>query len=139
MVKSISIDIKFGQVPSKEQLLGLYQANRWSSAKKIDLLQQALENSHSLVVAYHKDKLVGLANTISDGFLVVYFPHLLVHPKYQKMGIGSKLVDALLDKYKDFHQKMLVADDKAVSFYQKKGFTLATNTSSMWIYEGGDH
>jgi predicted N-acetyltransferase YhbS len=139
MEKSIPIDIKINQTPTKEQLFDLYEANKWSSAKKIDSLYLALQNSHHLVAAYHQDKLVALANALSDGHLVVYFPHLLVHPDYQKMGIGGRLVDILLDKYKNLHQKMIVADDKAVDFYLQKGFEKAKNTSSMWIYEGGDH
>jgi GNAT superfamily N-acetyltransferase len=136
---NLSIEIKLNQTPTKAQLKSLYSANNWSSAKKIDQLYLALQNSHYLVLAYHQEQLIGLANAISDGHLVVYFPHLLVHPDYQKLGIGSRLTDVLLERYKDFHQKMLVADDKAVAFYKKKGFALAQNTSAMWIYEGGDH
>ncbi len=138
-MEAIEIEIKFGVVPAKDQLFNLYNANSWSSAKKLDTLALAMQNSHSLVAAYHNDKLVGLANAISDGYLVVYFPHLLVHPEYQRKGIGTQLMNALLTKYKDFHQKMIVADQKAIDFYTKLGFYLANNTSSMWIYEGGDH
>jgi GNAT superfamily N-acetyltransferase len=135
----LHIEVKFDKVPPKEQLYELYKSNDWSSAGKIDKLYLAMQNSHSLVVAYHNDKLVGLANAISDGYLVVYFPHLLVHPSYQRIGIGTRLLDTLLSKYKDFHQKMIVADDKAIDFYTSRGFYLAKNTTSMWIYEGGDH
>lgn len=137
--ETINIEVKIGEVPSKANLYFLYQANNWTSAKKLDQLYNAMSNSDTLVVAYHDDVLIGLANAISDGFLVVYFPHLLVHPNYHRKGIGSRLMDVMLEKYKDFHQKMIVADDKALEFYKSKGFALANNTSSMWIYEGGDH
>ena len=136
---TINIEVKIGFVPEKEDLFELYTANEWSSAKKLDQLYLAMQNSDSLVVAYHNNPLIGLANAISDGHLVVYFPHMLIHPEYQRRGIGSRLMDVLLEKYKDFHQKMIVADDKAIEFYKSKGFILANNTSSMWIYEGGDH
>ena len=136
---SINIEVRLDCVPNKEELHSLYEANNWSSSTKLDQLYLAMQNSHSLVVAYHGDKLVALANAISDGYLVVYFPHLLVHPDYQRKGIGSRIIEVLLEKYKDFHQKMLVADDNAIEFYKNKGFVLANNTSSMWIYEGGDH
>ena len=136
---TINIEVKIGFVPEKEDLFELYTANEWSSAKKLDQLYLAMQNSDSLVVAYHNNQLIGLANAISDGHLVVYFPHMLIHPEYQRRGIGSRLMDVLLEKYKDFHQKMIVADDKAIEFYKSKGFILANNTSSMWIYEGGDH
>jgi hypothetical protein len=44
--------------------------------------------SHSLVTAWDDDRLVGLGNAISDGHLVVYYPHLLVHPDYQAEALA---------------------------------------------------
>jgi len=64
-----------------ESVLALYRANGWSSAEKPQLLRQALLASHSLVTAWAGRKLVGLGNAISDGHLVVYYPHLLVLPE----------------------------------------------------------
>jgi len=138
MVDTISFIISTTKLPEKEELLELYGANKWSSAKKIDALRLALQNSDSLVTAYLGDKLVGLANAISDKSLVVYFPHLLVHPEYHHKGVGSKIMDVMLEKYKDFHQQMLVADNSAVDFYRKKGFKKADSATPMWIYKGED-
>ena len=120
-------------------ILPLYQANEWSSAEKPSQLHRALMNSHSLVSAWDADRLVGLGNAISDGHLVVYYPHLLVHPEYQGRGIGSRLMQMLLTRYQGFHQHMLVADGRAIEFYQKCGFSRAGRTESMWIYAGHDH
>ena len=121
------------------KILPLYQANEWSSAEKPARLHQALMNSHALVSAWDADRLVGLGNAISDGHLVVYYPHLLVHPDYQGRGIGSELMRMLLAKYQGFHQHMLVADGRAIEFYQKCGFSRAGRTEPMWIYAGHDH
>jgi len=63
-----------------ESVLDLYRANEWSSAEKPDALHKALLASHSLITAWDGSKLVGLGNAISDGHLVVYYPHLLVCP-----------------------------------------------------------
>jgi len=82
---------------------------------------------------------VGLGNVISDGHLVVYYPHLLVHPEYQGMGIGNRLVEKMQEKYKDFHMQVLTADGNTVEFYKKIGFERAGETESMWIYEGDEH
>ena len=67
-----------------DQVIELYQANDWSSAEKPELLMKALKNSHALVSAWDGAKLVGLGNAISDGYLVVYYPHLLVRPEYHQ-------------------------------------------------------
>ena len=122
-----------------EQIIPIYKANGWSSANKPKILQQALLNSHYLVSAWDNDTLVGIGNAISDGFLVVYYPHLLVHPNYQGQGIGKKLVEMLGKRYAGFHMQILVADGKAIAFYQKCGFVKAGDTKSMWIYQGDEH
>jgi ribosomal protein S18 acetylase RimI-like enzyme len=122
-----------------ESILALYRANEWSSAQKPDLLHKALQASHSLITAWDGSNLVGLGNTISDGYLVVYYSHLLVLPEYHGRGIGTQLMRRLMDRYKAFHQHMLVADGRALGFYRKCGFERAGKTESMWIYAGHDH
>jgi GNAT superfamily N-acetyltransferase len=124
---------------SIEQVLPLYELNGWSSAHKPQALHQALLNSHGLVLAWESERLVGLGNAISDGFLVVYYPHLLIHPDYQGQGIGKGIMARLKNRYENMHMQMLVADGDAIAFYEKCGFTRAGKTASMWIYAGDDH
>ena len=119
----------------KEQILELYRRNQWSSAEKPNELMKALKNSHALITAWDGDKLVGLANSISDGYLVVYYPHLLVLPDYQGKGIGRMIMNRFRDKYSGFHQQILVADGKAIEFYGKCGFEKAGSCEPMWIYK----
>jgi GNAT superfamily N-acetyltransferase len=135
----MDIEIKETKEINIEKIIKLYKANKWSSAKKPDLLYKALMNSDSLITAWDGDRLVGLGNAISDGYLVVYYPHLLVHPDYQGKGIGKIIVDRFQKKYGNFHQQMLTADGKAIDFYRKCGFEKAGSTQSMWIYQGDDH
>lgn len=120
-------------------IVRLYEANNWSSAKKPIELYNALINSHTLITAWNGKELIGLGNAISDGHLVVYYPHLLVHPNYQGKGIGQMIMDKMQEKYKDFHMQMLTADGKAIEFYKKMGFEKAGNTQPMWIYKGNEH
>ncbi len=122
-----------------EDIIELYKVNKWSSAEKPNELYNALLNSHSLITAWDGDKLIGLGNAISDGYLVVYYPHLLVHPNYQGKGIGQMIMDKMQEKYKDFHMQMLTADGKAIDFYNKVGFVKAGKTQPMWIYKGNEH
>ena len=133
------IDISFEDTIGPAEVIELYSSNEWSSADKPDELLDALRNSHSLVTARKNGKLVGLANAISDGHLVVYYPHLLVRPENQGEGIGHRIMEAMFDRYGSFHQQMLTADIDSVSFYEKIGFRRAGQTVPMWIYEGNDH
>ena len=129
-----NIEYKQTRNISIDDIVNLYNANNWSSAKKPNELYNALMNSHSLITAWDKEKLVGLVNSITDGYLVVYYPHLLVLPEYQKQGIGFNLLKKITQKYQEFHQQILVAEAETVEFYQKCGFTKAGDTQAMWIY-----
>ena len=122
-----------------EDILILYKANEWSSANKPNELYNALTNSETLITAWEGEKLVGLGNAISDGFLTVYYPHLLVLPEYQGKGIGKMIVDKMQEKYSHFHMQMLTADGRSVDFYKKNGFERAGKTEPMWIYQGNEH
>lgn len=122
-----------------EQILPIYESNSWSSAQKPQILHQALLNSHALISAWDGERLVGIGNAISDGFLVVYYPHLLVSPDYQGQGIGKRIMEILKKRYERMHMHMMVADSKAIAFYEKCGFTRAGKTEPMWIYAGDDH
>lgn len=122
-----------------EPIIALYKANEWTAADKPKQLYQALIHSHSLVSAWRDKELVGIGNAISDGHLVVYYPHLLVHPDYQGKGIGHQIMAKMQEKYAGFHMQMLVADGKALDFYKKIGFERAGQTESMWMYGGKEH
>jgi ribosomal protein S18 acetylase RimI-like enzyme len=131
--------VSIGDRVEESEVVALYAANGWSAAGKPVQLLAALRDSHTLATARRGGALVGLGNAISDGHLVVYFPHLLVHPECQRQGVGRRLMEALLERYRGFHQLMLVADGGAVDFYRSMGFERAGRTTPMWIYAGGEH
>ncbi|MEL6721124.1 MAG: GNAT family N-acetyltransferase, partial [Bacteroidota bacterium] len=66
-------------------------------------------------------------------------PHLLVHPSFQGRGIGKLIMQTFQQKYANFHQQILVANEAAIPFYKSCGFERASTTQSMWKYSGGDN
>ncbi len=122
-----------------DEIVELYKVNGWSSAEKAEKLIPALKNSDALVTARISGKLVGIGNAISDGSLVVYYPHMLVHPDHKGKGIGRSMMALLQQRYASFHQQMLTADVDATGFYKSLGFERAGKTVPMWIYAGNEH
>lgn len=135
----MNIAIRLNDSVATEEVIDLYEANQWSSAEKPIQLINALCNSHSLVTARMAGRLIGIGNAMSDGHLVVYYPHMLVHPEHQGKGIGCLMMAALGEKYSGFHQQMLTADGDAIGFYERIGFARAGHTVPMWIYAGTEH
>ncbi|MCP5417026.1 MAG: GNAT family N-acetyltransferase [Chromatiaceae bacterium] len=133
------VKISVGGHLTEEEVVSLYRDNGWSSADKPKTLLDALRHSHTLVTARIGEELVGLGNAISDGYLVVYYPHLLVKTAYQGQGIGRLIMQEMHNKYAGFHQQMLTADSKVVGFYESRGFKRAGSTVPMWIYQGSEH
>jgi GNAT superfamily N-acetyltransferase len=100
---------------------------------------QALSGSHTVISAWHEEALVGLGNAISDGSLVVYYPHLLILPTYQRSGIGRRIMEHLQRRYRDFHQQVLLAVLDAAPFYEALGFSPASSVRALWVYDDTDH
>jgi GNAT superfamily N-acetyltransferase len=135
----VEVEVEINGKIKEAEVIDLYKSNAWSSAEKPEKLMPALQSSHTLVTARINGVLVGLGNAISDGHLVVYYPHMLVHPSYQGNNVGTKMMAAMQSIYGDFHQQMLTADGDAIEFYKALGFERAGNTTPMWIYAGNEH
>ncbi len=135
----MQLDVAINSAIDEAEVINLYRANGWSSADKPKELMAALRNSHTLVTARVSGKLVGIGNAISDGHLVVYYPHMLVLPECQGQGLGRKMMEAMQERYQGFHQQMLTADGDAIQFYESIGFERAGKTAPMWIYAGTEH
>lgn len=138
MNQAKTITLSDSRSPGREAVLDIYRANGWSAADKPDALMAALSGSHSLVTAWQDDRLVGLGNAISDGHLVVYYPHIIVHPDMHRRGVGGLIIKRMIEIYDGFHQHMLTANAEAVGFYESCGFVRAERMEPMWIYEDTD-
>jgi len=135
----VRVSYKFTKSLPRREVLALYRSVQWSAANRPSRLLRALERSHCVVSAWVDGALVGLGNAISDGSLVVYYPHLLISPKFQRLGIGREIMKRLMNRYRGFHQHMLVADAKAVRFYRECGFERAGKTIPMWVFKDSEH
>ena len=135
----MNFEVSFKDDIGTDEVIALYKANGWSSAEKPEKLIPALKNSDTLVTARISGKLVGIGNAISDGSLVVYYPHMLVHPDHKGKGIGRAMMALLQQRYASFHQQVLTADGDAIGFYKSLGFERAGKTVPMWIYAGDEH
>jgi GNAT superfamily N-acetyltransferase len=135
----MEVSVQISKEIQEGEVVELYRANGWSSAEVPEKLIPALLNSDMLVTARKSGKLIGIGNAISDGCLVVYYPHMLVDPNFHGFGVGRKMMELMQSKYKDFHQQMLTANDEAVDFYKALGFERAGKTEPMWVYAGNDH
>ena len=124
-----------------EDVLPLYEAVGWTNyTTKPEMLKAAYENTlHVLAALNDEGKLVGILRAVGDGASIVFIQDILVTPEYQHQGIGTKLLQMILEKYKNVYQIQLATDDstKTVSFYESNGFTNLTSLNCVsFIYTG---
>jgi GNAT superfamily N-acetyltransferase len=132
IIRAMTIEYSEAKEIGEVALASLYGAVGWSSGRDTGVLRAALAGSHAVVTAWDGEALVGLGSTLSDGHLVVYYSHLLVHPDYQRSGIGGAIVGRLAAMYEGFHQHILVAAaGGSVEFYETQGFKVGSGTA-MW-------
>lgn len=128
-------------VVTLEEVLPLYEAVGWTNyTQNPTMLKEAYKNSlHILAALNEEGKLVGVLRAVGDGASILFIQDILVTPEYQHQGIGTKLLQLTLEKYKNVYQIQLATDDstKTVSFYESNGFTSLTSLNCVsFIYTG---
>lgn len=91
--------------------------------------KKSIQNSLYTVTAVEQEQTIGMGRLIGDGlyYLIV---DVVVHPQFQGKGIGSQIIDMLL-QYVDKETPVggrssvqLIAEKDKEDFYIKKGFKL---------------
>lgn len=113
------------QKPTMPEVLALYKSVGWSMyIRDPARLERALTYSLMVLGAYEGKQLVGLIRAVGDGETILFIQDLLVLPEYQRRGIGKQLIEALLARFPEVRQRVLLTDDdpKTRSFYKAAGF-----------------
>ena len=110
---------------SEAEILPLYKAVGWRNYyEHPQMLQKAYAGSLCTLAAYEDEKLIGIIRAVGDGYSVLFIQDILVYPEYRRKGIGTALINALLDRYGHVYQIELASDntENTISFYKSLGF-----------------
>jgi aralkylamine N-acetyltransferase len=102
------------------QLERLFEAARLGG-RRGDKILRAFLNSSLVCFARHGDRLIGASRALSDGEYHALIYDVVVHPEYQRHGIGSTMLRELLGRLPVW-RVMLVAGEEVQPFYQRFGF-----------------
>lgn len=93
----------------------------WPNPPSVQKHIKLLENSSYIWLAVDNatGKVIGFINAISDRTLCAYVPLLEVLSEYRGQGVGSKLVQLMLDTLKDYYMIDLICDEKLSDFYSR--------------------
>jgi ribosomal protein S18 acetylase RimI-like enzyme len=109
---------------SAEKLNALFQAIGWKRDRS--KWAKILEKSSHIASAYDGDRLVGFGRILEDGVMCMFYD-IGIHPDYRGKGIGTRIMEMLIDKVKDkgYASIGLFAwkeNPDNIPFYEKFGF-----------------
>ncbi|MGK7930040.1 MAG: GNAT family N-acetyltransferase [Microcystaceae cyanobacterium] len=104
-------------------------------------VKKAIEHSFLVVSVWEvrgtRRRLMGFARATSDHAFNATIWDVVIHPKYQKQGLGKALMKYMIRKLKshDISNVTLFADPQVVEFYQRLGFVLdPEGIKGMFLY-----
>ena len=110
---------------NENEILELYSSVGWTAyTDHPDSLRRGFENTLMILGAYMENELLGILRAVGDGETIIFIQDILVHPDYQRRGIGTALLMEALSRYSHVRQIQLATDntEKTKAFYRSCGF-----------------
>ena len=120
----MDIEYKENSTFTLKQLVELYENVGWISySNKPSELKEAIKNSLFNIGAFDGEELVGLIRVVGDNISIIYIQDILVKENYQRLGIGTNLLQLVLNRYNNVRQIILMTDntEKTKLFYKRNG------------------
>lgn len=123
---------------NEQEILKLYISVGWTAyMNELDVLKVGFQNSLLTLTTYESDTLLGVIRTVGDSQTIVYIQDILVLPEYQHQGIGTALVQMVLEHFREARRINLTTNNtlKIIAFYESLGFIQMTKMGCCGFYE----
>lgn len=121
----MSIVYREGSHISVEEMIALYQRSTLGARRPInrpDIFAKMLKHSNLVITAWDDALLVGIARSLTDFGYVAYLSDLAVDARFQRQGIGKRLVAETRARLDPECKIVLLAAPDANAYYPKLGF-----------------
>lgn len=98
--------------------------DEFHNGRSVEQYRISFENSHTVVLAYANDKLIGSARALSDGVCNAYIVDVWTYTPYRKQGIAREMMKRAMEQLQGQHVYLWTDDMQA--FYRAIGMTEAT-------------
>jgi GNAT superfamily N-acetyltransferase len=99
------------------QMKALLAADDFDNGRTPEQLRESFANSHTAVVAYDGDRIVGTARVLSDGVCNAYVVDVWTLSAYRGRGVARGMMGRLEEGLRGQH--VYLFSDDAVEFYKK--------------------
>ena len=117
---------KYNEKVDVKELCDLRQAVGWNRMEK-ELSNPRLQSFYHISVYEGEDmeqKLVGFVDCVSNGVIDAYIQDLMVHPDFQGKGLGTELMNKMIEYLKEagIYMISVLYDEELKDFYSRFGF-----------------
>lgn len=117
-----------------DEIINLYKRVGWTNyLEQSENLKKAYSASICTFGAYDSDQLIGIVCAVGDGYTIIFIQDIIVLPEYQRKGVGTRLLEAMIKKYAYIYQIQLLTDntEETKSFYLSAGFVLSSDINCL--------
>lgn len=121
----MKLDYKINAPMNASQFIRLLKASTLGERRPIDneiCMQGMVENSNLIISAWVGDELVGVARSMTDFHYACYMSDLAVDMRFQRQGIGKKLIELTQQQIRSTCKLILIAAPAANDYYRHLGF-----------------
>lgn len=107
----------------------------WAQDRSLEDWATAIANSDPVITVWDHEWLIGFARATSDGIFRATIWDVAIHPDYQGLGLGSKLVETVLAHPKvNRVERVYLMTTHQQSFYKRIGFQ-PNSTTTMVLHQ----
>jgi GNAT superfamily N-acetyltransferase len=121
----LNLRYETAQPVSSEQFVDLLRRSTLAERRPVNdpkCIRAMLQHSNLLCTAWDEARLVGVARSVTDFEYCCYLSDLAVDVKYQKKGIGKRLIELTRSKLGGNAKLILLSAPKATDYYPRLGF-----------------
>lgn len=112
-----------GDITAKE-ISDLRKSVGWNGMEKY--YQKSILNSYFYICCYNDGIPIGFLDVVSNGVTDAYIQDVVVDPRFQNKGIGTKLINMAIEKLKsdNIYAISVLFEEALLGFYKKFGFNI---------------
>ena len=110
---------------SAEEAIDLYVRSTLGERRPIhnkNTFEAMLTNANLIITAWDENQLIGISRSLTDFDYVAYLADLAVDQKYQRKGIGKRMIAETQSRLSPDCMIVLLAAPKANEYYEHIGF-----------------
>jgi len=114
------------------QLLRLFHQAPWAKDRTLDDAKDMLRHTDVALCAWDGDQLVGFGRVLTDFVYRATIWDVIVDKAYQKQGIGTEIVQRILNHTRLKKVELFWLCTRMPWFYEKLGFSSKEQTGMVW-------